>query len=282
MIVVGGSASKSLSGELASTLGAELAEIEIKRFPDTECYVRLNSDVKGKLVVVVQNTYPDANAVELFLLQNAARNAGAEQVVTVVPYYGYARQDKLFREGESVSASAMARHVQLGCDKVVTVDIHDKGTLSAFNVPVIDVSGMPALAHCLSGLEPDVILSPDKGAVGRAKEVADILGVPWDHMEKTRLDGSTVEMKAKSLDVQGKKVAITDDIIATGGTIVTATKHLIEQGAVEVYAACTHGLFTSNALDRLGPVCTKVISTDTLENETSVCTVAGEVAKALM
>jgi ribose-phosphate pyrophosphokinase len=110
---------------------------------------------------------------------------------------------------------------------------------------------------------------------------ADVVGCAWDYIEKTRIDGDTVEMKAKNLDVSGKKVAIVDDIIATGGTIVKATEQLKSQGAVEVYAACTHGLFTKNAIPRLKEVCDRVISTDTIENETSVVSAAEEIAKKI-
>ena len=121
----------------------------------------------------------------------------------------------------------------------------------------------------------------DKNALDLAKSVAEVIGCSWDYLEKTRIDGEHVEMKAKNLSVSGKKVTIVDDIIATGGTIVKATEQLKSQGASEVHAACTHGLFTKNALARLKVVCDSVISTDTIENDTSVVSVASEVAKAL-
>ncbi|MCK4718685.1 MAG: ribose-phosphate diphosphokinase, partial [Thermoplasmata archaeon] len=159
--------------------------------------------------------------------------------------------------------------------------IHAKSILQWFTIPVEDVSGMPALAEKLMEEGVDMVLSPDKGAKGRASMVAGIIGCPWDYLEKTRLDGEHVVMKAKNLDVSGKVVAITDDIIATGGTMITAAGHLKEQGASRVIAACTHGLFTKNALPRLEEVFNRVISTDTLENPTSVVSVAGEIAKVL-
>jgi len=175
----------------------------------------------------------------------------------------------------------MARHISLGVDRVITVDLHAPSILQWFSVPAEDVSGMPALAAFLGKEGVDMVLSPDKGAVERARTVAGILGCPWDHMEKTRLDGETVVMNTKSLDVGGKMVAIVDDIIATGGTMMTAAEHLRKQGAAKVIAACTHGLYTGNALPRLEKAFDKVISTDTLETETSVTSVAGEIASIL-
>ncbi len=281
MIIVSGSASLSLSKTLANEMGIKLANTESRRFPDDECYVRVHDNLDGEEVVLVQTTYPDEKIIELFLLQDAIKEFDIKKLVTVIPYYGYARQDKKFNEGEPISAKILAKHVQLSCDSIITVDIHEEGILNWFDIPVKNISGMPQLGSFLKNLDPDIIVAPDKGAQDLAKIVAGVIGCKWDYLEKTRIDGETVEMKAKNLSVSGKKVAIVDDIIATGGTIVKATEHLKSQGAIEVYAACTHGLFTKNALPRLQKVCDKVISTDTIENETSVVSVAREVAKAL-
>ena len=281
MIVVSGSASKSLSKTLADELGVKLANVEFRRFPDDECYVRIHDNLDGEEVVVVQTSYPDEKIIELFLLQDAVREFNIKKLVTVVPYYGYARQDKKFNEGEPISAKTLAKHIQLSSDSIITVDIHEENILDWFDIPSKNISGMPHLGVYLKNLEPEIIIAPDKGALYLAKIVAEVVGCSWDYLEKTRIDGENVEMKAKGLSVSGIKVAIVDDIIATGGTIVRATEHLKSQGAKEVYAACTHGLFANNALSRLQKVCDKVISTDTIENETSVVSVAKEVAKAI-
>ena len=281
MIIVSGSASQMLSKTLADKLGVSLAKVEVRRFPDTECYVRIHDDLAGDDVIVVQTSFPDEKVIELFLLQEAARTYDVKSLVTVVPYFGYARQDKQFNSGEPVSAKTLAKHLQLTADSLITVDIHEKTIMDWFDIPAVNVSGMPQIGEYLKCMGPEIIIAPDKGAVELARMAADVVGCAWDYIEKTRIDGDTVEMKAKNLDVSGKKVAIVDDIIATGGTIVRATEQLKSQGAVEVYAACTHGLFTKNAIPRLNEVCDKVISTDTIENETSVVSVAEEIVKKI-
>lgn len=279
MIVVGGTASKMLSGELAKSLNCKLANVEIKRFPDEECYVRILDDISAEEVVVVQNTYPDPNAVELFILQDAIYEFGPSRIITVVPYFGYARQDKKFKEGEAVSARAMAKHISVLSDLVLTIDIHNISVLSEFSVPVENLSAMGAIGKFLAENSVDVVLSPDAGSKNRARVAAESAGCGWDFLEKTRLDGKTVEMKPKNLDVNGKTVAIVDDIIATGGTVITAAGQLKEQGASKVIAACTHGLFTSGAMDKLEAACDMVVSTDTLERQTSKISVASVISE---
>jgi ribose-phosphate pyrophosphokinase len=283
MKVVGGSASQMLARSLASELGTEMVPLTSKIFPDGECYVRLEGSLEGEDVVLVQTTYPNDKFVEALLLADAIRECGARSLTTVVPYFGYARQDKKFKDGEAISARAMAKHIQLQSDKIITIDIHNPNVLQWFDAPAIDVSAMPQIAAHFTTLDdaPEIILAPDEGAKHRAVEVAEILGCGADYLEKHRIDGNTVEMKSKNLDVNGKVVAIVDDIISTGGTIIKATESLKAQGARKVFAACTHGLFANNALERLKGVCDFVISTDTLETSSSKVSVAKEVVKAL-
>lgn len=281
MIIVSGSASQSLSKTLVDELKVKMANMESRRFPDHECYVRIHDDLHDEEVVLVQTTFPDENIIELFLLQDAVREFKIKRLTTVIPYYGYARQDKIFNIGETISAKTLAKHIQLSSDSVITVDIHEEGIMDWFDIPAKNISAMPQIGYYLQKLKPDIIIAPDKGALDLAKKVADVIDCNWDYLEKTRIDGEHVEMKAKSLNVTGKNVAIVDDIIATGGTIVKATEQLKAQGARKVFAACTHGLFTSNTLPKLQGVCDEVISTDTIENEISLVSVAKEVALAL-
>jgi len=281
MIVIGGSASRRLSNELARQLGCKLADVEVKRFPDEECYVKIKDSLKGHDVVIVQATYPDPNIVELFLLQDAARNSDADNITTVIPYFGYARQDKSFREGEAISARAMAKHISLASNDVLTIDIHNTSVLGAFTVPVQNLSAMPTIGKFLVENSVDVIVSPDEGSKDRASLAAESAGCPWDFLQKKRIDGNTVEIKPKSLDIDGKVVAIVDDIIATGDTVIKAAEQLKLQGATKVFAACTHGLFTGGSLSKLQAACDNVFSTDTLERPTSVISAAECIAENL-
>jgi ribose-phosphate pyrophosphokinase len=282
MKILAGTASRRLASSLSAELKAPMANAEIKRFPDDECYVRILDDVKGEDVVVVQNTYPDNNLAEHIILQDAARLSGAKRVMSVVPYFGYARQDKLFRTGEAVSARLMARVIEQNADATILIDIHNITTLEEYRKPVANASAIPSLARFLSANEKiDAVLSPDKGSLARAGEAARLMNCKFDHLEKTRIDGANVVVKPKELDVAGKSVAIVDDIIATGGTIAAAAAQLRQCGAKRIVTACTHGLFTGGGLQRLRSVCDAVYSSDTLENESTSYSPSPEVGRAI-
>lgn len=282
MIVISGSSSRRLSEDLARELGAEVIHASIKRFPDDECYVRIEHDSLDREAVIVQNTYPDRAIIELFLLQDAARGLGVEKLITVIPYFGYARQDKRFNPGEAISAKVMAQHIQLNSSKVITVDIHTPSILQWFDrAEAEEVSAVTSIGKYFAGWGIDTVLAPDKGAAIRAERVASIIGAEWDHLVKTRISGEEVKVAPKKLDVSEKKVLIVDDIISTGGTIMAATSQLKQNGAREVIAACTHGLFVGGALEKLKKVCDEVISTNTIESEVSRISVASQIAGVL-
>ncbi|MDI6917326.1 MAG: ribose-phosphate diphosphokinase [Thermoplasmatales archaeon] len=279
--IVSGSSSRLLSKRLAEEANADLVDVNIKRFPDRECYVRIMDDLDNENVVLIQNTWPDENIVEFFLLADAIKEFKIKKLTAVIPYFGYARQDKKFNPGEPISVRALIKRIQIDVDKIITVDIHDENVLKWFDIPSINVSGMPAIGEYLKKLNPDIIIAPDDGALQKAKNVADIVGCSYDYFDKKRIDDMHVEMKTKNIDVENKNVAIVDDIISTGGTIITATKNLKKQGAKNVYACCTHGLFAENALEKLQNVCDKVISTDSIENPASAVSIASEIEKML-
>jgi ribose-phosphate pyrophosphokinase len=159
-------------------------------------------------------------------------------VILAIPYFGYSRQDKRFKPGESISARAIAEMLATRCDGMVLLDLHAPAVLSELSVPVAFPSAMPELAnHLKETVDPDFILSPDKGAIDRASSVAQQIGCEFSYLEKTRIDAHTIVHKAKDLDVAGKSVAIVDDMIATGGTICRAAEALRSQGAIQVHAA---------------------------------------------
>lgn len=283
MIVVPGSASGALAKSLAHHMAVPLAEVAHRRFPDDEYHLRIGADLSGEDAVLVQTTWPDRNIVEFLLMVDAAREFPVKSLTAVVPYYGYARQDKKFASGEPISSRAIARAITAGVDRLVTVDIHDTLTLKWFDGKMANVSAMGQIAAYLKNYKPgiDVVIAPDDGSMYRAKTVAEALGVEFDFMEKKRIDGHTVEIKPKKLSVSGKNVALVDDIISTGGTIVQSTNVLKAQGAGKVVAACTHGVFAAGALQKLKVTCDLIVSTDTIENETTAITAAVPVAEAL-
>ena len=282
----------------------EYVDLESRKFPDGEGYVRVPSDsfelVRSEPVILVSNTYPDSGIMRTILLLEAIGDVrrgdlsnykGLEPqelddvgpgIYLAIPYYGYARQDKRFSPGEAVSARVIAEIMGDKCDGIVILDLHDPKVLDGLGVPVRFVSSMPEIADLL-GKEgsPDFILSPDKGAISRASEVAELMGSEFSYLEKTRIDAHTIEHTPKDLDVEGKVVAIVDDMISTGGTICRASDALRRQGATAVFAACTHGLFTGGALSRLANHVDGVFTTDSLPNPRAVVSAAPALARGL-
>jgi len=270
MYIIGGTASKTTAEDLSKKQQIPLARLISKRFPDGELYIRILDDISGENVTIVQTTYPDSNILELFLLQDAVKEAGAKKITVIVPYFGYSRQDKKFKEGEPISAKTIADLISLKADEVITIDPHKEYLLDFFSIPSFSCSAVPELAKFLRDKDIDLVLAPDRGALDRAKQASAIIGCDFDYMEKTRIDGTTVEIKPKNLNVQNKNVAIVDDIISTGGTMAKSIAELKKHGAKKIFVACTHGLFAGEAVKKLiSAGCDEIISTDTIVSEFS-------------
>lgn len=285
MQVIGGSASTALAERVSRELGnAPFAIPFSKRFPDGELYVRVGGRFANEDVVLVQTTRTDEQILELLLLEEAIREAGARRLFVVIPYFGYARQDRPFYPGEPASARALAHHVELAADAVITVDLHSTETLRAFSKPAFEATGVPAIARVLRERTVDLLVSPDKGGVDRVRRMADLLGKPWIALEKKRIDSDHVELTLPASGVPalaGRHVAILDDVISTGGTIVEAARLLQREKVATIVAACTHGLFLRDAFERIKAVCDHLYSTDTLDNPADKVSVAPDIAQIL-
>ena len=285
MHVIGGSASTALAERISRELGnAPFAIPFVKRFPDGELYVRTGGRLTNEHVVLVQSTRSDQDIIELFLLEDAIREAGATRLTVVVPYFGYARQDRSFFPGEPLSARVLARHIEQDADAVVTVDLHSPSTRSVFSKPAYEASGIPAIARLLRERPLDVLVSPDKGGVDRVRRMAAILDKPWLALEKKRIDSEHVELSLPEkipIELEGKHAVILDDVISTGGTIVEAAKLLKRRNVGAIAAACTHGLFLRDAFERIKAVTDEIYSTDTLVNPSEKASVAPDIAQIL-
>ena len=304
MVVVSGSSGRDVAEALAPLLGMQYIELVTRRFPDSEGYVRIPEDaidsIRTEPVILVSNTYPDSGILQTILLLEAIGDVrkgdlknlkGVEPqsmpdvgagIYLAIPYYGYSRQDKRFSKGEVISAKVIADLFARSCDGMAILDLHEPAVLEDMDFPVKFVSAMPEVADRLANVvKPDFILSPDKGAISRATEVANLIGCEFSYLEKTRIDAHTIEHTPKDLDVNGKVVAIVDDMISTGGTICRASDALRRQGAKEVHAACTHGLFTGGAISRLANHVDGVHSTDSLPNPRAVVSSAPALARGI-
>lgn len=283
MYILGGTSANTIATNLGKRLRLPLLQTTYKRFPDDEFYVRLHDTIAGQDVLIVQTAYPDQRIVELLLIQDAVHDAGAKSITVILPYFGYSRQDKKFEAGEAISARAIAQHISMNADCVITVDPHKDHVLKFFSIPAYSCSAVSTIAQYLKEKNIDFILAPDKGAKERAKEAATLINCEYDYLEKTRIDGFTVKITPKKLDARGKHVAIIDDIISTGTTMAQSIKELKKQGAKSVSVACTHGLFVGGAKEKLKDAeCDEIISTDTIETEYSKISAAECIAETLL
>jgi ribose-phosphate pyrophosphokinase len=200
----------------------------------------------------------------------------------VIPYMGYARQDKRFKSGEPITARALARTIK--ADNVFTINIHDQSILDSFDAKTVNLDATPMIGKYIKTMKfhDPLIIAPDDGAINIAKSASAELGIDYDYLEKTRLSGESVSIQPKNVNVQGRDVIIIDDIISTGGTIAETISLLRKQGAHEVFAACVHPVLSNNAILKLFKAGVKgIIATDTIDKGVSVVTVAPVIASAI-
>ncbi|KXB03355.1 hypothetical protein AKJ47_02405 [candidate division MSBL1 archaeon SCGC-AAA261G05] len=289
-MIVGGSASRDLAERISKELDCEFAPVERERFPDGELYVRIPEEIEGEEVAVIQSTCypPNENYMELFLLLDAAKGLGAEKVSAVIPYFAYARQDARFKPGEAISLKTVAKLIEsAGADEVYTIDLHAhriESTPDVFNIPAQNLTAAPLLAQYASEefqLEDPVVMGPDGEAKQWAENAGKAIGADWDFMVKERLGPEKVEITPRELDVEGRDVLVIDDIISTGGTMVEAIQILKEHAVKNIYAACTHPVLGTNALEKIKMAgAEEVVGTDTIPSKVSVVSVAPIIAKA--
>jgi ribose-phosphate pyrophosphokinase len=288
MKIVLGPASKELGEKTALLANVETIQVINKTFPDGESYVRLGSPVQNEHLAIFQTTSPpqEIRLMQLAFMADAAKRNGAHRITAIVPYLAYARQDKMFLQGEGISIETLARMLNAaGVDELITVNIHAEETLKMFPFPAKNLSAIPLLAEYFvqKGYRKAFALAPDKGAMYIAEQAQRVLGGDAGYLEKNRdrHTGKTTQ-SAKGLEVKGQAVIIFDDIISTGGTIVGAAKILREQGASKIFTACVHPLFANGAEKRiLNAGVEEIVGTDSIPSSVSKVSLAPLLSREL-
>ena len=267
------SSNRPLAEKIAEAVGLELGKISISRFSDGEVKVNVEESIRGAHVYIVQSTSDPVNdnLMELLIMIDALRRASAKTINVVMPYYGYARQERKAQSREPITAKLVANMITIaGADRVLTLDLHAPQIQGFFDIPVDHLIGVPLLAdHFLEkGLfgEDVVVVSPDHGGVVRARKLADFLKSPIAIIDKRRPRPNVSEVMNIIGDVAGKQCIIIDDMIDTAGTITLAAAALLDKGADAVYACCTHAVLSGPAVERLDESEIKeVIVTDSIQ-----------------
>ncbi len=288
LTVIGGNASQDLAKRLSKKLKANFVKSQLRVFPDGESKITLSSEPKKGTIVVVQSTYPpvDTNLLQAILLVSKARQFSAN-VIVVIPYMGYARQDREFLPGEVVTMQVIAKLFKTaGASKIIVVDIHSLIGLRQFKMPAKNVSAIPELVRYFKKLrlkEP-LVVSPDLGGKERAKEFARHFKTDFIVLKKqrNRKTGKVKIVSSNRSDVSGRDLILVDDMISTGGSIIKATEFLKKQKCKRVYAVCTHALLIGGAekkIKKSGVM--QIVSANTIPSKTSVVDVSSVIAKAI-
>lgn len=265
-----GNANPDLTREICEYLGVSLGEAKVKRFQDGEISIAIDESVRGADIFVVQPTCAPTNdnIMELLILIDALKRASARRITAVIPYYGYARQERKARARDPITAKLMANLITTaGADRVVTMDLHAPAIQGFFDIPVDHLPGVPILAEYFKekGFADLVVVSPDLGGVTRARSLAERIGASIAIIDKRRPEPNVSEIMHVIGELEGKTAIMIDDIIDTAGTITQGAQALIDRGAKEVYACCTHPVLSGPAIERLEKsVLKEVVVTNTI------------------
>ena len=287
--VIAGKSSEDLARKLSKKIKANLVKSEIRVFPDGESKITLIGKISKKKSIVLQSIYPpvDSNLVQVLSLITKAKENSSE-VIAVIPYMGYARQDREFLPGEIVTMKVLGKLFKgAGASKIIVVDIHSSIGLKHFSIKTKNVTAIPDLVGFFKklSLKNPLIVSPDQGGKERAKEFAKEFNSDYISLEKTR-DRKTGKVKIKTgnlAEVQNRDLILVDDMISTGGSIIKATQFLKKQKCKRIYVACTHALLMNDAENKIKKAgVTSIISTNTIPGKTSNVDISKTIAKAIM
>ncbi len=268
-IIFAGSASRKLTDKITSFLNLKPGNVEIKRFSDGEIWAKYKQNIRGRDVFIVQTTPPPAdNLMELLIMIDAAKRASAKRITAVIPYFGYARQDRKDQPRVAISAKLVANLLTVaGTDRVITMDLHAAQIQGFFDIPLDHLYASPIFSGLFADIKENLVLvSPDIGGIKLARAYAKRLNAQLVVIDKRRPKQNVSEVMNIIGDVKGKDVLIIDDLIDTGGTFVSAVKVLKKNGAKKVFGAITHPLFSDNSVEKIeNSVIDKLYITDSIE-----------------
>ena len=266
--IFAGNSNRALAEEISEKIGLPLGMASVGKFNDGESAINIGEVVRGSDVFVIQSTCTPVNdnLVELLIMIDALKRASAGRITAVMPYFGYARQDRKAKARDPISAKLVANLITVaGADRVLTMDLHTPQLQGFFDIPVDHLLGVPVLAgyfqEKFKSYDDLVAVSPDVGSVTRTRKFAERLDIPIAIIDKRRPKANVSEIMNVVGDVKNKKVVLIDDLIDTGGTICNAAGALIEMGATEVYACCTHGVLSGPAFEKIENSCIKELVT---------------------
>lgn len=255
--ILSGNSNRALADEICASIGEPLGEATVTSFPDGESFVKINENIRGQDVFIVQSTSPPSNhhLMELLIMIDAARRASAQRITAVLPFYGYARQDRKDQPRVPITAKLVANLlVAAGATRILTMDLHSQQIQGFFDIPVDHLYASPVFFEHLAGRKserPLVVCSPDLGGMKMAAAYADMMGAALAMVAKKRKSATTVEAMSLVGDVEGADVLLVDDITETAGTLSAAAKILREHGAVSITAAVSHCILNDVAIERL-------------------------------
>ncbi len=270
--IICGTSHPSLAQRIAGYAGVPLTECDVRRFSDGEVRVQINQNIRGSDLFIIQPTNPPAeNLLELLIMIDAARRASARRITAVIPYYGYARQDRKDQPRVSITAKLVANLItEAGADRVITMDLHAAQLQGFFDIPHDHLYASKIFLDYFraKNVQNLVSVSADVGSIKMARAFAKELHCPLAIIDKRRLEANEAEVMNIIGDVRGKNVVIRDDIVDTAGTVVLGTQALKDAGALDIYVCCTHGVLSGNAVERVekSPI-TELVVTDTIKRE---------------
>jgi ribose-phosphate pyrophosphokinase len=269
--LISGNSNRPLAQKISNYLGIPLCDAEIKRFSDGEISVKINENIRGKDVFVIQSTNPPAeNLLELLVILDAAKRASADRITAVIPYYGYARQDRKDQPRVPITSKLVADLITVaGTDRILTMDLHSAQIQGFFDIPMDHLFSNPVFHEFFAKFESnDWVVVADLGSIKMVRNFAKKLSMPFAVLDKKRHIANQVEILNVIGEVEGKNIIIRDDIVDTAGTLTQAADFLVKRGAKEIYACCTHAVLSGRSLELIekSPI-KKLIISDTINTE---------------